>query len=154
MVGSEEVSQCWGNTRDSTAHKSFHQIESFWFLLSSSIFLHPLYFDSKIFGHNSPWFWNKFQCYFPNRAILNFLKSRIPNPPYSLDVQVSVQLTHDIFFWSSPPPHKNHHCKLSNLPTTFFGTLKKEKWKIGIGVNTNLIRVTLPPKDVSLSSFW
>ena len=47
-------------------------------------------------------------------------------------------------------PPKNHHCNVTSLSATFFGTLQKEKKKIGIEFKTDFMIVTLPPKDKCL----
>ena len=112
-----------------TKHKSHQHIDSLWFLLASSKFPHLPYFDSKIFAHKSPAWWNRFKRQLPSNAQLKHARSCTPRPHFFLGRHIVSHFTHTNFFCPSPSPQRNDHCSHTNLPTIFLGTLKKEKEK-------------------------
>ena len=99
--------------------KSRQQIEALLFLLGSSRLLQLPYLESNTFAHNSPWWWKRFHCHFPSKALLNFAKPRTPKPPFSFGRQTVSHFTQAIFCWSEFLPHKNHRCNLSSLSCFF-----------------------------------
>ena len=77
-------------------------------------------------------------------------KFSIPSPPWSLGRQRISHRARQYFLLASSDCQKKRDLKKSSHFRTPFGISKNESRNIGILVNTELIRTSLPPYDISL----
>jgi len=119
-------------------------------IVASTKPFHPLYLSLKTLTYNKSCWWNKSHLHLLSKASLKTLISFIPKPPLSFGRHIFSKLTQAIFLLSLSLPHKKFLCKLTNLDKTTIGILKKEKKKRGRTLRIELMRHTLPTKEMSL----